>query len=1477
MFLRKTLSLAVLLFLTLFALTLSPTAVEATSFNTIPIDGTNGFAADETFSTSSAGYTAYATWDADNLYLGFTGGDVGAGESATKWMVWYIDTDPQCGPNGGNGTNYAAPFKTQKWSLPFRADYFMQVRTDEGLNQLNRWNSPAWTAAIYSGNISQNDGANFIELSLPLSDIGDPTNIRILGYFINEQDGGEWTYASWPANSLAGSDGFKRFGAFYNWYEFELVNGVAPNAAANNSPAQNCIIDPSVTEWGFLAETGSGNGSYVVGPGTPPAGQGSVRLITPAAADGHLVGTPAFAGVRLADISALSYATYRTSGSLSLANALQLNLDFDLTDTTTTYQGRLVYEPYRQSPAPTIPDNTWQTWDTIAGGDGRWWASAIPSSNPCGQDNPCTWGTILTTFPNAGINFDLPGFLVKAGSNWAGFDGNVDNLAITVNGVAYTFDLEPNLPVHNITQNTDHPTIQAGINAANPNDELEIDPGTYVENVVVNKSITLRGSGAGTDPALHTILDGTSFGPTVNSGIKINANVTYVTIEDLTVRNYTLNTSEGGGIYGVVGNHNLTVRRVHALNNTGGRGGVFLNGPVDTVLFDQITAHNNTSRGIVIWNGFKTNITITNSDVRNNNCCGIELQDGTASGVTITGNTVVDNIDSGIAATGLMAGAGPNLIANNTVTDNGRFGIEIKLPNGTGATSGDGSIVIQNNIVSRSFVPADARDLAGIAVYRRGWLAGNVDIPTGVVVRNNTVTGYQQTTTSDGFGIVVEGTNMAVSNNTLNNNDVGVQVQAGHTPYQAETPGEAFNGNQNNLDDDYFGRGNSPVACATVSGNSYTSNAVDYRLVGASANDTPSVHNQTANTYHCSIQEAINAAGTLNGHTLVVSAGSYPENVTVNKGVTLQGPNVGTAGNAARVAEAIIDGGTGTAVVLSANNATLDGFNIKGSVGVSLGNFAGAVIQNNLIETDDMGVQVVANANPFTIQNNAIALSQQVGAQLTVGIALNGLSGDGSTIADNDIADAFYGYVLHAVNTTPPTTISGGEITGVMQGVAVVNTLDGSAFFPSTFAVEDVAMSGFSGDYSEIPALAGANFHSGIYVFTGSGTTGASTISGSITDVNVSSTGKPGPNSAALHFADFGSQANAQTISVEGGVLANNLNRGMYATGNVVVTVNNIALTNNGADPFTTGGNDGYGVIVRGGARVDISNSTIANPASQTSGVSYAFHTSQTGSALTVRGNQISNGNIFQITSGTSLLAYANNITSFANANLPGAGTVNARHNWWGSHEMQPTGVDNNSWDFRLGAPVVTWADGTGAISLADAFAGGNAGLAGSGTLVIVNHGGSVPFDKAIPEDSGGNRCADYYDFFAIGGSGNYSVSIPVDGTNCNEATIDAKLFQFAVGASGEPDLTCAPDTACWNAISATRDGDVLTASGVPAADLLGTPFAAPSVNNNDPTAVSLATFTNASNAGWGWLAAAAVSLMAVFTGLSYRRRAATK
>lgn len=1448
---NKTLYLSLFLPLVLLVLFLSTAAMQAASFHTILIDGVNDFAADEEFTTSSGSYAAYATWDANNLYLGYAGGDIGSGESSAKWMVWYIDADPHCGPNGGNGSSYATSFNSQNWALPFKADYFLQIRTDEGLNQLNSWNGASWTAVTYTGAVFDNDGANFIELRLPLTDIGSPERIRILGYFINEQNLGEWTYASWPAVSLAGGDGYNRFGAFYNWYEFALVDSMAPNAPANFSPAQNCAIDDSVTEWAIAAETGAGSGAYEVGPGAPPAGVGSARLTTPAAADGQVVGTFAFAGVRLADIDALAYATYRASGAAILANALQLNLDFDLTDTTTGWQGRLVYEPYQQSPSPTIPDNTWQTWNTINGGNGRWWASAIPVDNLCGHNNPCAWNTFLAAYPNAGINFSLPGFLAKAGSNWAGFSGHVDNIAITINDAAYTFDLEPYFPVHNITQNTDHLTIQAGINAANPGDVLEIDPGTYVENVVANRSITLRGAGDGDNPAEDTILNGSTL---TGMGIRLNNGITGVTIEDMRIVNYG-GVNPSAGIYGNQSNHNLTIQNVTVNGNGPGfisaSGGVVLNGPIDNVLIDNVTAHNNWGRGIVIWNGFKSNITITNNDVRNNNCCGIELQDGTAAGVTMTGNTVVDNADSGMAAVGLMAGAGANVIANNVVTDNGRFGIEIKLPNGTGLDSGDGSMVVENNTVSRTFVPADARDLAGIAVFRRGWLTGNVDIPTGVIVRNNSVSGYRQTTTSDGFGIVVEGANMTVTDNTLTNNDVGVQLQAGHLPYTANTN---IDGNQNNLADQYFGRGNSPVGCAAILSNTFSGNGVNTRNVGPVGGGTV-VNSNTAETF-CFIQAAIDSANTLDGHTLQVSAGTYQELLDITKSITLQG----APGTVIQPNENIPDftsNHAGAVIWVQAHDVTIQDLEIDGDNPNTSGGYAyggadinavrgiymnGAFYNNTHIENVTLH-NLGRGVNLYGGQNHVIhnSSAQNLGgpadnSNYGYGILLMGNSS--ATITNNTVNDAMTaGIFMQNNHSASNTLIAHNNVTNARIGLGW-NMLYGGA----TGIVENNTVS---------------NAELGMQV--------TSITNGYLEIRNNAFTLPTGADETT--FSVWNTAPNMVLITgntVQGGDFGVYLHDDNTSFG---LAQAHLWLTDNAFEGTETA--------------VEVSS----NSASHTVTLRATGNTIENGgTGLSLVGEEPINnlvfaGNIldnietpFYVAASGDSYAYANNITNFTTGVENVGGDINGRHNWWGAHD--PADVnDSDAYGFRLGAAVVTWVDGTGSVSLADAIAGDDATFAGNGALVIVNHGSgqaNAPFGKGIPNDTGVNQCADFYDFFAIDGSGSYNISIPVDSA-CTAALIDDKLFQFALDGDGLPDATCTPDAACWGNIAATRTGDVLTAV-VDETDVLGTPFAAPSRNNNDPTAVSLQSFAVHAGQG-GALTAVGLTLLTGLSAFAWRRR----
>ena len=170
---------------------------------------------------------------------------------------------------------------------------------------------------------------------------------------------------------------------------------------------------------------------------------------------------------------------------------------------------------------------------------------------------------------------------------------------------------------------------------------------------------------------------------------------------------------------------------------------------------------------------------------------------------------------------------GANLISNNTVINNGRFGIEIKVPTGNGEASGPGSVVVDSNTVTRTITATNVKDYAGIAVFRRAGGVLNADQPSGVVVSANTVSGFHRMpvgSTGDGFGIVVEGLGHVVTGNTVSNNDVNIQIQSNNTADAQNTPG--------------FDRGNASESSAMINGNRIlASTDADLRNLGAPTTD----------------------------------------------------------------------------------------------------------------------------------------------------------------------------------------------------------------------------------------------------------------------------------------------------------------------------------------------------------------------------------------------------------------------------------------------------------------------------------------------------------------------------------------------------------------------------------------------------------------------------------------------------------------
>ena len=409
-----------------------------------------------------------------------------------------------------------------------------------------------------------------------------------------------------------------------------------------------------------------------------------------------------------------------------------------------------------------------------------------------------------------------------------------------------------------------------------------------------------------------------------------------------------------------------------------------------------------------------------------------------------------------------------------------------------------------------------------------------------------------------------------------------------------------------------------------------------------------------------SIQRGIDAATA--GETVFVDVGTYTENVSVNKALTLSGANVGQPGCMARGPESTIAGGAGTALTVASDDVTVDGLEMTGATGISALGRIGVAVRNNKITAIALainaGALVTTATKNLTLEDNCIALTgQMAGSTPTIGVYLSAVSGlQAPAVSGNDVSGAFYGYVLYDLQAAAPTVVSGGTIAGVKQGVAAfnINPVTLAAFRASSFGVSGVTMSGFTGSH---PSSPGNNFHAGVYVFSGGPDTTA-TLTGTLSGLTVDGTGKISGDSAGVNLADFSTGVGVrQNITVQECTIQNNLNRGVHVRGsNAVAAVTRSTLTSNGGDPFGAGGNHGFGLVARNNSTVSVTESYIINPAAQVGftvrAIAADASTNPEGPTLTVFNCSIdNNGN------ASGFLAQQS------------AGTLNASGNWWGGND----------------------------------------------------------------------------------------------------------------------------------------------------------------------------------------------------------------
>lgn len=316
-------------------------------------------------------------------------------------------------------------------------------------------------------------------------------------------------------------------------------------------------------------------------------------------------------------------------------------------------------------------------------------------------------------------------------------------------------------------------TIQSAVDAASPGDTIRVCPGTYVEQVTISKSLTIRGDNGAIVMPTAVRVNGTD----IPSGTPVAAVILVSNSAAVNVSNLIVDGSNNGivecspDLKGILFQNSSGTIESNAVRHI--RLSPSPNGCQSGEAIEVETASGLTStvqiQGNSVWdyqkNGITANQTGTAATIATNTVTGIGPTPGAAQngiqvafGATgsITGNTVADNIwskcvstrDCTTNATGILVIESDGIVVTNNTTGSNQVGIFV----------GGNSSSVRTNTIFNSEV------LVGIA------LMGNSN-----AAALNTITHADQA------GVFVQGNNNSILATRITDAGIGIFKVSGST------------------------------------------------------------------------------------------------------------------------------------------------------------------------------------------------------------------------------------------------------------------------------------------------------------------------------------------------------------------------------------------------------------------------------------------------------------------------------------------------------------------------------------------------------------------------------------------------------------------------------------------------------------------------------------------------------------------------